>query len=195
CVNPSLPVKSISELIAYIKANPNAVSFGSSGSGGATHLAGELFKIQAGVPMLHVPYKGSNPAMMDLLGGQIQVMFADSASAIPQMKAGRVRALAVGSSNRSTLYPDVPTLVEEGFKNYLIESWGGIVAPARTPVELVDRLNADINRVLADPDLQARYAELGAEVRMGPPDLYAKEIQDGIARWAQVIQTAGIKAG
>ncbi len=195
CVHPSLPVNTIAELIAYAKAKPGAVSYGSSGNGGATHLAGELFNIKAGVQLLHVPYRGSNPAMMDLLGGQVDVMFADSATAIPQMKAGRVRALAVGSAARSVLYPDVPTVMEAGLADYVMETWGGIVAPAGTPADVIAELNAGIVSVLAAPALQAKYAELGAEARSSSPDVYARRIHQEIAQWAVVIKKAGITSG
>lgn len=195
CVNAGLPVHSLAELIEYAKANPKKVSYGSSGNGGATHLAGELFNIKTGLQLLHVPYRGSNPAMMDLLGGQIDVMFADSASAIPQMKAGRVRALAVGSGARSPLYPEVPTVMEAGVADYVIETWGGIVAPAGTPQAVVERINADIGRALADPALQRQYAELGAEARASSAQQYAQRIREESAQWAEVIRTAGITSG
>ncbi|HTN28208.1 MAG TPA: tripartite tricarboxylate transporter substrate binding protein, partial [Burkholderiales bacterium] len=140
--HPSVQAKSVKELIAYAKANPGKLSYGSAGNGGGTHLAGELFKDIAHVDLLHVPYKGSAPAMTDLLGGQVQLMFSDGPTALPQIKGGKVRALAVGSPKRSALAPDVPTMGEAGLAGYDAYSWSGIVVPAATPKEIVAKLNA-----------------------------------------------------
>lgn len=150
-VNPSLPVTSVSELIAYAKANPGKLSFSSSGTGGGTHLAGELFNAMAGVKIQHIPYRGSAPAMQDLLGGQVQVMFADGPSAVPHLKTGKVRALGVGNPTRSSMLPDVPTIAESGLPGYEAYSWSGVLAPKGTPADIVARVNADMVKVLSDP--------------------------------------------
>ncbi|MGE8614992.1 MAG: Bug family tripartite tricarboxylate transporter substrate binding protein [Achromobacter veterisilvae] len=192
-VNPSLPVNSVGELIAYAKSNPGKLSFSSSGTGGGTHLAGELFNAMAGVKIQHVPYRGSAPAMQDLLGGQVQVMFADGPSAVPHLKAGKVRALGVGNPQRSDMLPDVPTIAESGLPGYEAYSWSGVMAPKGTPADIVGRLNADMVKVLSDPATAQGMIAAGAEPRPGTPAQFGEFVQAEIVKWRDVIKTAGIK--
>ena len=192
--HPSVQAKSVKELVAYAKANPGKLSYGSAGNGGGTHLAGELFKDIAHVDLLHVPYKGSAPAMTDLLGGQVQLMFSDGPTALPQMKGGKVRALAVGSPKRSALVPDLPTISEAGLAGYEAYSWSGIVVPAATPKEIIAKLNADIVRALNDPEVKKRLLENGAEAMPGTPDQFAKTLRSEITKWGKVVKAANIKA-
>jgi len=167
--HPDVPVKTVADIIALDKRSPGKLSFGSSGSGGGTHLAGELFNMQAGTKLLHVPYKGSAPAMTDLLGGQVQFMFSDAPTALPQIKAGKVRAIAVASAQRSALLPDVPTVVESGLPGYEAYSWAGFLAPAGTPKDVVQRLSADIGKALSDPQVKQRLYDAGAEAAPTTP--------------------------
>jgi len=192
--HPSVQAKSVKELVAYAKANPGKLSYGSAGNGGGTHLAGELFKDLAHVDLLHVPYKGSAPAMTDLLGGQVQLMFSDGPTALPQIKGGKVRALAVGSPKRSALVPDVPTIAEAGLAGYEAYSWSGIVVPAATPKEIVAKLNADIVKALNDPEVRKRLLENGAEAMPGTPDQFAKTLRSEIVKWGKVVKAANIRA-
>ena len=192
--HPSVPAKTIPELIAYAKKNPGKLAFGSAGTGGGTHLAGELFKAQAGVDLLHVPYKGSAPAMTDLLGGQVQLMFSDAPTALPHIKSGRVRALGVASPKRSTLVPDLPTIAESGVKGYEAYSWAGVVAPAGTPAAIVAKLNADISKALSQPDVKKRLFEEGAEAMPTTPEQFGKMLKAEIAKWTKVVKDANIKA-
>lgn len=192
-VHPSLPVKSVPELIAHAKANPGKLSYSSAGVGGGTHLSAELFKSMAGVDMLHVPYKGSAPAMTDLLGGVVQMMFADAPTALPQMRAGRVRPLAVASPQPSALAPELPTIAETvpGYEAY---SWAAIVAPAGTPDAIVAKASADIVRALGDPEVKQRLLEAGAEAAPSTPEQFGAQLRAEIDKWARVIQAAGIQA-
>jgi len=192
--HPSVQSKSVKELVAYARANPGKLSYGSAGNGGVTHLAGELFKDIAKVDLLHVPYKGSAPAMTDLLGGQVQLMFSDGPTALPQIKGGKVRALAVGSPKRSALVPDLPTIAESGLAGYDAYSWSGIVVPAATPKEIVAKLNADIVKALNDPEVKKRLLENGAEAMPGTPDQFAKTLRSEITKWGKVVKAANIKA-
>jgi tripartite-type tricarboxylate transporter receptor subunit TctC len=192
--HPSVPAQTVQELIAYAKKNPGKLAFGSAGNGGGTHLAGELFKSLAGVDLLHVPFKGSAPAMTDLLGGQVQLMFSDAPTALPHIKSGRVRALGVGSPKRSALVPDVPTIAESGVKGYDAYSWAGVFAPAGTPKEIVAKVNADIVKALSDAEVRKRLLEAGAEAAPGTPDQFGAFVKAEIAKWAKVVQDANIKA-
>jgi tripartite-type tricarboxylate transporter receptor subunit TctC len=192
-VNPSFPAKTVPEFIAYSKANPGKISFGSSGNGSASHLAGELFKMMAGLDLLHVPYRGDAPAITDLLGGRIQVFFSVMASSIEHIKASRLRGLAVTTSTRSEALPDIPTL-DEFVPGYEVRGWNGIAAPKKTPAEIIDKLNAEINAALADPKMKARFADLGGTVLPGSPADFVKLIADETEKWAKVIKFAGIKA-
>lgn len=191
--HPAVPVRNVADLIALDKATPGKLSFGSSGSGGGTHLAGELFNMQAGTRLLHVPYKGSAPAMTDLLGGQVQFMFSDAPTALPQIKAGKVRAIAVASARRSVLLPDVPTVAESGLPGYEAYSWAAFVAPAGTPKDIVQRLSADLNKALDDPQVKQRLHEVGAEAMPSTPQGFGKMLHAEIDKWTRVVRTANIQ--
>ena len=192
-VNPSVPAKTVSEFIAYAKANPGKISMASQGIGGSGHLTGELFKMMAGVNVLHVPYRGAGPALTDLLGGQVQVMFAAAPSAIEYVKTGKLRALAVTTTTRSEALPDVPT-VAEFLPGFEASSWYGIGAPKATPAEIVEKLNKEINAGLADPTMKARLADLGGTLLPGSPSDFGKLIAEETEKWAKVVRSAGIKA-
>jgi tripartite-type tricarboxylate transporter receptor subunit TctC len=192
-VNPSFPVKTVSEFIAYAKANPGKLNMASPGYGTGPHMAGELFKIMAGVEMQHVPYRGSPPALTDLLAGQVQLMFSPMSSSIEYVKAGKLRALAVTTATRSEVLPDLPT-VGEFVPGYQASGWFGVCAPGKTPVEIVDRLNSEINAGLADARLKSRFAELSASVFIGSPSDFAGFIADETEKWGKVVRTANLKA-
>jgi tripartite-type tricarboxylate transporter receptor subunit TctC len=190
--NPSQPFNSVQDLIAYAKAHPDTLTYGSSGSGGGTHLAAELFCSMTGVKMTHVAYKGSAPAMTDLLGGHIQLMFADSPSAIPHIKRGKLRALGISSRQRSALMPDLPTIAEAGVPGYESNSWVGIVAPAGTPAPITARLNAELVKSLNDPSVKAKLLDVGGEPMPGSPEQFGKFIHSETAKWARIIKEAKI---
>jgi len=192
-VNPSVPAKTVSEFIAYARANPGKLNMASAGIGSADHVSGELFKMMAGVDLLHVPYRGSGPALTDLVGGQVQVMFDPTASSIEHIRAGRLRALAVTTATRVAMLPDIPT-VGDFVPGYEASTWAGIGAPKNTPAEIIDILNREINAALADPKMKARLGDLGATVRPGSPADFGKLIADETEKWAKVVKFAGIKA-
>ena len=192
-VNPSLPAKSVPEFIAYAKANPSKLNMASPGSGSGDHIAGELFKMMAGVDMVHVPYRGIALALGDLLGGQVQVAFASMPSAIQYIRAGQLRALAVVTATRSDLLPDVPT-VAEFLPGYEASSWYGVGAPKATPAEIIDKLNKQINTSLADPNHKARLANLGGDALSLSPAEFGKLIADETEKWGNLIRTLNIKA-
>jgi tripartite-type tricarboxylate transporter receptor subunit TctC len=191
-VNPSLPAKTVPEFIAYAKANPGKVNMGSGGNGAPDHMSGELFKALAGVGILHVPYRGVAPAITDLLGGQVQVIFGTMPAVIELVKAGKLRALAVTTATRSEALPDVPS-VAEFVPGYEASQWYGIGAPKSTPAEAIERLNRETNAVLAEPRMKARLAELGAAVLSGSPADFGKLIVDETAKWAKVVKISGAK--
>ena len=192
-VHPSFPAKTVSEFIAYAKASPGKISMASAGIGSGPHVAGELFKMMAGVNMVHVPYRGGGPALTDLLGGQVQVYFPTTVSSIGYIRAGRLRALAVTTATRSDALPDTPT-VGEFLPGYDASFWYGIGVPKNTPAEIVDKLNEAINAGLADPTIKARLADLGGvPMPMSPAD-FGKLIADETEKWAKVIRAANIKA-
>jgi tripartite-type tricarboxylate transporter receptor subunit TctC len=193
-VHPDVPAKSVSELIEILKKNPGKLNYASSGAGAAAHLAGELFKTMAGVDVVHVPYKGAQPALTDLIAGQVQLMFATSASVIPYMKAGRLRALAVTTAQRSPSVPELPTISEAGLPGFEATTWHGVVVPAATPVPLVQKLNQDINAVLKEKDLSERLSGLGAEILTGTPKDFADYIAREIPKWTKVVRDSGAKA-
>ena len=192
-VTPGLPVKSVAELIAWGKAHPKELSFASSGNGGAPHMSGELFKAMAGIDMLHLPYKGSTLAHPDLMSGRVQVMFDTVAAIAPQIKGGNVRALAVTTAKRSAALPDVPTMPEAGLKGYETSTWGGLLAPAGTPKEVVAKINAEANKALASAELREKFATAGVEPAGGTAAQFAAFIQSEMARWAKVAQSAGVQ--
>jgi len=192
-VNPSVPAKTIPELIAYAKANPGKLNMASSGNGSTIHVSGELFKMMAGVNMVHVPYRGGAPAMTDLLAGQVQVMFDNIPTSIQYIRAGKLRPLAVTSTERSELLPDLPT-VGDFLPGYEASAWYGLGVPNGTPPEIVDKLSNEANAILADPKVKARFADLGATLLAGPPADFGRLIADETEKWAKVIKFAGIKA-
>jgi tripartite-type tricarboxylate transporter receptor subunit TctC len=192
--HPSVPVRTVAELIALAKSQPGKLSFASSGNGGGTHLAGELFNMHAGTQLLHVPYKGSAPAMNDLLGGQVQLMFSDAPTALAHIKSGRVRAIAVASAQRSALLPDLPTIAESGLPDYEAYSWAGFVLPAGTPKDIVARLNADIGKVLGQADVKQRLHQVGAEAMPGSPEQFARTLNQEITKWGKVVKAGNIQA-
>jgi tripartite-type tricarboxylate transporter receptor subunit TctC len=191
-VNPSVPANTVPEFIAYAKANPGKINMASVGIGSGPHIAGELFKMMAGVNMVHVPYRGGGPALTDLLGGQVQVMFPGTVASIEYIRAGRLRALAVTTATRSEALPGIPTM-REFVPGYEASQWFGIGAPKNTPAEIVDKLNREINAGLADPKIKARLADLGGEVLALSPADFAKLIAEETEKWGKVIRAANIK--
>ena len=192
-VNPTVAAKTIPELIAYAKANPGKLSMGSTGTGSGAHMAGELFKMMAGVDMVHVPYRGGGAGLTDLLGGQVQVMFVSTVSSIEHIKTGRLRALAVTTATRSDEMPDIPT-VGEFVPGYEASAWFGVGAPKNTPSQIIDKLNEAINAGLADPKIKARLADLGGTPLVGSPAEFGKLIDDETEKWGKVVKFTGIKA-
>jgi len=193
-VHPSLPAHSVKELIALAKAHPGQLSYSSSGVGGTPHLAGELFNSMAGVTMVHVPYKGSAPAMADLLGGHIQLTFDNMLTVLPQVKAGKLRGLAVTMTTRSPLTPELPTVADAGLKGFEVKSWNGVVVPTGTPKEIIARLNGEIVRILRQPDLREKFLVQGVELVPTTPEEFGAFIKQDIAKWAKVIQLSGARA-
>jgi len=192
-VNPSVPAKTVAELAAYAKANPGKISFGSPGIGTPGHVAGELFKIMAGIEMIHVPYRGGGAVMSDLLGGQVQVFFGTTSLTVEQVTAGKLRALAVTSARRWEGLPDVPT-VGDFVPGYEATSLFGVGAPKATPVGIIDRLNREINAALEDPKLKTRLLELGGTLLPGSPADFGRLVADDTEKWAKVIRAANLKA-
>jgi tripartite-type tricarboxylate transporter receptor subunit TctC len=191
-VHPSFPAKTVPEFIAYAKANAGKINMASAGNGSTPHVAGELFKMMAGVNLIHVPYRSAGPALTDLLGGQVQVMFDNMASSIEHIRAGKLRPLAVTTTMRSETLPDVPT-VSEFVPGYEVSNWFGVGAPKATPAEILDRLNKEINSGLADPKIKARLADLGGSALSGSPADFGKLIAEETEKWAKVIRAANIK--
>jgi tripartite-type tricarboxylate transporter receptor subunit TctC len=192
-VNPSVPAKTIPEFIAYAKANPGKINMASGGIGGPSHVSGELFNMMAGVSMVHVPYRGAGPALVDLLGGQVQVLFNSPPASIEYIKAGALRALAVTTATRAEALPDIPT-VGEFVPGYEASQWYGVGVPKDTPTEIVDKLNKEINAGLADAKMNVRLADLGGTVLAGSPADFAKLIADETEKWGNVIRALNIKA-
>ncbi|HSQ04129.1 MAG TPA: tripartite tricarboxylate transporter substrate binding protein [Burkholderiales bacterium] len=191
-VHPSVPATSVKELIALAKARPGQLTFGSAGNGTASHLAGELLNMMAGVRLTHVPYKGSAPASTDLLGGQISMAFPGVAIALPHTRSGRLRSLAITSLRRSRIMPELPTMSEAGLEGFEVISWYGLLAPTGTPAEVVQRLNADVTRGLHDADAMERLSSFGAEPVDTTPAQFGAFIQKEVAKWAKVIHAANM---
>jgi len=192
-VHPSVPAKNVNELIALAKANPGKISFASAGSGSSLHLSGELFNLMANVNIVHIPYKGSAPAVTDLLGGQVQLMFDNAPSALQHVKLGKLRALAVTSAQRSPAAPDVPTMIEAGLAGYEVTSWFALFAPANTPKEIIQKLNSEINKALTTPAMVESLAKMGA-VAAGNTSMQLTEfVATETTKWAKVIKTSGAK--
>ena len=192
-INPSVPAKDVKELIALLKANPGKYSFASSGNGTSQHLSGELFKSMSGTDMQHIPYKGSPPALQDVVGGQVAMTFDNITTALPLAKAGKLRALAVTTAKRSSVAPDVPTLAESGLPGFEVGSWQGVFAPAGTPPEIVKRLNAEIVKALNMPDVREKLSGLGAEIVADSPEEFSALVKAEVAKWADVVKKSGAK--
>ena len=193
-VHPLVPAKSVKELIALAKRRPGQLNYASAGVGTAPHLSAELFNVMAGVTMTHVPYKGSPPAVTDLLGGAVDVMFSPASTVLPHVKSDRLRALAATTTTRLLSLPELPTVAESGLKGYETITWFGFVAPAKTPPAIVTRLNAEIVKVLAMPDVRNQFEIQGIETIGGTPERFAEYIRTEIAKWAKVIRLSGAKA-
>ena len=193
-VNPQLPVKNVAELVALAKSKPEALSYASTGNGSSNHISMELFKSLAGVKITHIPYKGSAPAVTDLLGGQVMLMFDNAPNVLPQVKAGRLRALATSGAQRTALAPELPTVAEAGVPGYELMVWFGLVAPAGTPREIVQKLNAEVTKILAMPDVRERFLAQGVEPVGSTPEQFGEHIRAQMAKWSKVVQEAGVKA-
>lgn len=193
-VHPSLPVKSVRELIALARARPGQLNYASAGTGGSVHLAAELFKSLAKVDMVHIPYKGSGPALVDLLGGQTQLMFSTMPPALPHVKSGRLRALGMTGAKRSPLVPELLTIVEAGLPGYEITQWWGLLGPAGLPQAIAARLNSEVNAVLQQAEVKERFASEGADTGPNTPDWFASYMRSEIAKWAKVVRASGATA-
>jgi tripartite-type tricarboxylate transporter receptor subunit TctC len=192
-VHPSLPAKNVRELIALVKSKPGQLSYASSGNGAINHLAGELFKMKTGTNIVHVPYKGGGPAAVALLSGEVGMILGEPASMIGVLKAGKLRALAVTSGKRALSLPELPTMMEAGVSGYDVTSWNGILMPAGAPREIVARLNAELNKIIATPAMRERMIALGYEPVGGPPEKFGEFIQSELAKWAPVVKAANVR--
>jgi tripartite-type tricarboxylate transporter receptor subunit TctC len=194
-VRPSLPVNSVKELIAYAKANQGKLNFGSSGAGAADHLAGELFNSLAGVRMQHVPYKGGAPAMIDLLGGNVELIFATVSTAVAHLKSGRIRPLAITAAKRTDLFPDLPTVAEAGVPGFAVENWYGVIAPTGVPKPIVVKLHREINRILTLPDVKERLNSMGiVPFPAASPEEFGSYMKAEIKKYGAIVKAAGVKA-
>jgi tripartite-type tricarboxylate transporter receptor subunit TctC len=192
-VTASLPVNSIAELVAWAKANPGKLNFTSSGAGSSTHLTGELLRLRSGISMEHISYKGSAPALLDLIAGNVQLMFENLPSVFPHIKAGRVRALATTAAKRSPALPEVPTMIEAGYPGFDMVSWQGVLVPAGTPPAIVARLNSEIVKALQTREVREGYAKLGVDVLANTPEQFAVYLRQEQAKWSAIVKDAGIK--
>ncbi len=193
-VHPSVAANSVKELIALARAQPGKLNAGSGGTGGSVHLALEMFQLQTGTKLVHVPYKGSGPAVIDLAGGLVQVMFSTAPPVVPMIKAGRVRALAVASATRSTFLPDVPTMKEAGLPDFVADNWYGVLVPTGTPRAVIERLHGEVTRAVTQADARERFAGAGLEAKASAnPQEFAAFVQGDVARWAKVIKQADIR--
>lgn len=192
-VHPSLPVKSVKELVALAKARPGQLNYASTGAGQSTHLSMELFKTMAGIDVVHIPYKGSSPALADLLGGQVSLMFDNMPSSLPHVKAGKLRALAVSTLKRSPALPQLPTVAESGLPGFEVSVWFGVLAPAGTPRDIVNKLNGAIAKSLQTPDVHERLASQGAEAIGNTPEQFTAQMQRDLVKWAKVVKDSGAK--
>jgi tripartite-type tricarboxylate transporter receptor subunit TctC len=191
-LHPSVPAANVKELIALAKNKP--LNYGSSGVGGTGHLAGELFNSMAGTKMTHIPYKGGGPAMIDLVGGQVQLVFATAASAVPQIKAGKIKGIAVTTIKRAALMPNIPTIAESGLPGFDANNWYGLLAPAKTPRPIIMRLNAEVTKVLAMPDVKDFLFNQGLDPAPGTPEQFGAYIKSEITKWAKVVKDSGARA-
>jgi tripartite-type tricarboxylate transporter receptor subunit TctC len=193
-VNPATPYKSVQDLVAAAKARPGTLAYASAGIGNTMHLAGEQFRMQAGIDLMHVPYKGGPPALNDVLAGQVPMMFNNLPAIVQMSRSGKLRALAVATPQRSPLLPDVPTMEEAGFKGYVSTVWNGVFVRSGTPPTLVDRLNREIVAVLSNPEMRKSLEDQGYDVIPSSPDAFAALIRAEVPRWAAVVQQSGAKA-
>ena len=192
-MHPSVPVSSIKELIALAKARPNQLNYASTGSGTSNHMSMELFKLMTGTQIVHVPYKGSAPALVDLIGGHVMMIFDNTPNVLPHVKGGKVKAIAVTSLTRSQLAPEVPTVDESGVKGFEVNVWFGMVAPASTPRDIVNRLNSEINKVISMPDVRQRFINSGVTPVAGSAELFADHLRMEVAKWGKVVKATGAR--
>jgi tripartite-type tricarboxylate transporter receptor subunit TctC len=192
-VHPSVPAKTLKELIALAKTKPGKLNYASSGLGSSNQMAGELFKLMAGINIVHVPYKGNTPALTDTIGGQVEIIFSGVPLLVPHIQAGRIRALGIGSLKRFVALPDVPTISEAGLKGYEATTWFGLMAPVKVPKDIVARLNVEVGKILASNEVAARFTNEGVEPMGGTPESFTAFIRDEIAKYAKVVQAAGLK--
>jgi len=192
-IHPSLPAKTVKELVALARKRPGDLSYGTAGLGSFTHISAELFAVTTGVRMTHVPYKGSGPVMTDLAGGHIQLSFASAVPAMPQIQAGRLRAIATTGAKRLAVLPDLPTVAEAGVTGYESSTWTAMAAPARTPQPVIERLNREINAVLQLPDIQVRSAAMGSVITGGTPEWFQDYLRSELAKYGKLVKQAGIK--
>jgi len=193
-INAEVPAATVKELVELAKRKPGGLSFASSGNGGAPHMAGELFREIAGVDLVHVPYKGSGPAVVDLVAGRVQIMFDAAPSLLPHIQTGRLRVLAAASTQRNPLLPGVPTFAEAGYPGVDVSLWYGMLAPAGTPRPVIDRLNAEIVKILSTPDVRERFTARGGEASPTTPEAFAAFMRDEMARWGAIVRKSGVKA-
>jgi tripartite-type tricarboxylate transporter receptor subunit TctC len=193
-VNPALPIRNVKELVTYAKANPNKINFASAGNGSSNHLTGEMFKSATGIEIVHVPYKGDGPAITDLMGGQVAMMFTTIVAAMPYVSTGKLRAIAIASPKRSAAMPELPTIDESGVPGFNSSSWGGILFPAGTPKEAVTKMHDGVVKVLAMPDIKEKLKALGAEVVANSPEEFTSYIQSETAKWGKVVTSSGASA-
>ena len=192
-IHPSLPAKTVKELVALARKRPGDLSYGTAGLGSFTHISAELFAVTTGVRMTHVPYKGSGPVMTDLAGGHIQLSFASAVPAMPQIQAGRLRAIATTGAKRLAVLPDLPTVAEAGVTGYESSTWTAMAAPARTPQQVIERLNREVNAVLQLPDIQVRSAAMGSVITGGTPEWFQEYLKSELAKYGKLVKQAGIK--
>jgi tripartite-type tricarboxylate transporter receptor subunit TctC len=193
-VHPSVPASSVPELLAVAKAKPGTLNYASTGTGSSNHLSMELFKSMTGADIVHVPYKGSAPAVTDLLAGQVGILFDNTPNVLPHIQAGRLRPLGVTTATRSSFTPDLPTISEAGVPGYEVTAWFGLVAPAATPRDVVAKLNGEANRILTLPETKDRFLKAGVEATGGTPEDFARHIRGEVSKWSKVVRAAGIKA-
>jgi tripartite-type tricarboxylate transporter receptor subunit TctC len=194
-VNVSVPATSVSELVALAKTKPGQINFASAGSGGPTHMAGEMLKAMAGIEIVHVPYKGNAAALTDLVAGRVQMMFSNLLTATPHVKAGKLRAIAISTAKRSPQAPDLPTIAESGVPGYDLTPWYGIFAPGGTPRAIVNRLNGEIDRILNAPDLKARFQSQGIDLVTSTPEAFSGLIRKEIPKWREIVRKSGARVG
>jgi tripartite-type tricarboxylate transporter receptor subunit TctC len=192
-VNPSVPAKSVQDLVAYAKANPGKVNFSSGGVGVLPHLIGEMFKARAGIDIVHVPYRGGGPSIADVMGGQVDLTFEGTSVLLPLIKAGKLRALAVTSAKRIPQLPDVPTMIESGYPGFSSTSWTGLLAPAKTPAEIIARLNAQVNAALTSPEISRALAAISSEPLGGQPQALTEVIKADVAKWAPIVKSLNLQ--